>query len=153
MIKNMKEELKKSKQKIKKLNDKVIELESKLKSEQREYLDKIKELEKKIIIKDEELRKLKEELKDKYNLTKNNIIKFQNKDKCVNFISTNQKVFFAIPCSGDSIFAEVEELLYREYPEYRETNNTFLANGREVLRFKTINDNNIGSGKPVTLVL
>ena len=61
------------------------------------------------------------------------------------------KIVFGIPCSGNSTFAEVEELLYREYPEYRETNNTFTSNGKEILRFKTINDNNIGTGRPVTL--
>ena len=57
-----------------------------------------------------------------------------------------------MPCSGDSIFAEIEEQLYQEYPEYRETNNTFLAQGKIILRFKTIDQNNIGTGKPVILV-
>ena len=28
----------------------------------------------------------------------------------------------------------------------------FLANGKEILRFKTINDNKIGTGKPIVLV-
>ena len=73
-------------------------------------------------------------------------------DKCVNFISTDQKLFYAVPCPGNATFAEIEEKLYKEYPEYRETNNTFLANGKEILRFKTIDDNNIGNGKPVMLV-
>ena len=70
----------------------------------------------------------------------------------MNIISSDQKIFYAIPCSGNSIFAEIEEILYKEYPEYRETNNTFLANGKEILRFKSINDNQIGTGKPIMLV-
>jgi hypothetical protein len=73
-------------------------------------------------------------------------------NKCVSFITMDSSLFYAIPCSGNSTFAEVEEKLYQEYPEYRETNNSFLANGIEVLRFKTINDNKIGTGKPVILV-
>ena len=76
----------------------------------------------------------------------------KNKDKCVNFISSDQSISFAIPCSGDSTFAEIEEILYQEDPGYRETNNMFLANGKEILRFKTINDNKIGTGKPIMLV-
>ena len=76
----------------------------------------------------------------------------QNNDKCVTFISSDQKIMFGIPCSGNSIFAEIEEKLYKEYPEYRETNNIFLANGKEILRFKTINDNDIGTGRPIMLV-
>ena len=73
-------------------------------------------------------------------------------DRCVNFVSSDQKIFYAVPCSGNSTFAEVEELLYRQYPEYRETNNTFLADERQILRFKTINENNAGTGKPILLI-
>ena len=70
----------------------------------------------------------------------------------VNFISTDSKVHFIIKCVKNDTFAEIEEKLYREYPEYRETNNMFLANGKQILRFKTIEQNNIGNGMPVTLV-
>ena len=57
----------------------------------------------------------------------------------------------AIPSTGDDTFAEIEEILYRDYPEFRETNNTFYINGKEILRFKTINDNKIENGKQVLL--
>ena len=70
----------------------------------------------------------------------------------VNFISTDSKVHFMTKCVKNNTFAEIEEKLYREYPEYRETNNTFLANGNQVLRFKTIEENKIGNGLPVTLI-
>ena len=72
--------------------------------------------------------------------------------KCVTFITTVQSIFFGIPCNGNSTFAEVEEKLYKEWHECRETNNLFYANGKEILRFKTINDNLIGTGKSVMLV-
>ena len=51
------------------------------------------------------------------------------------------------------LHAEIEEKLYKQYPQYRETNNNFLANGTQVLRFKTIAENNIGNGLPVTLIV
>jgi len=70
---------------------------------------------------------------------------------CVFFTSTDQKVNRAIPCIDSDLFAEVEEKLYKEYPEYRETNNCFLANGKQILRFKTIGDNKIGNGVPIIL--
>ena len=72
---------------------------------------------------------------------------------CVNFISSDKKVQFAIPCIKSNTFAEIEEKLYQRYPEYRETNNNFLANGTNVLRFKTIAENNIGNGLLVTLIV
>jgi len=82
----------------------------------------------------------------------NNFTISQNQIKCVAFKSSDNKLFFGVPCSGENIFAEVEEKLYKEYPEYRETNNSFYYEGKEILRFKTINDNHIGNGRPITLV-
>ena len=72
--------------------------------------------------------------------------------KSVSFISTDNSIFYSVPCSGYDTFAEIEEKFYKEYPELRETNNTYLANGKEILRFKTINDNKIGTGKPIMLI-
>ena len=72
---------------------------------------------------------------------------------CINFTSSDQKINYAIPCIGGDIFAEVEEKLYKEYPEYRETNNFFIVNGMQILRFKTISENNIKNGKPVMLII
>jgi hypothetical protein len=71
----------------------------------------------------------------------------------VNFISTDSKVHFSVPCLDYNTFAEVEEKLYKQFPEYRETNNDFLANGEQVLRFKTIKQNKIGNGLPVTMII
>ena len=85
------------------------------------------------------------------NNSNNKMINLNNL-KCINFISNDQKIYYAIPCSGDSIFAEIEEQLYKKFPEYRETNNTFVADGKTILRFKTINDNKIGTGFPVMLI-
>ena len=45
----------------------------------------------------------------------------------------------------------MEEKLYEEFPEYKETDNYFLVNGNKVKRFKTIKENNIKNGKPVVL--
>ena len=70
---------------------------------------------------------------------------------CVYFTSMDQKINLPIPCIKTDIFAQIEEKLYKEYPEYRETNNYFLANGKQILRFKTIEDNKIGNGLPVIL--
>ena len=71
----------------------------------------------------------------------------------VNFISMDQKIHFAVPCIDTNTFAEVEEKLYKQFPEYRETNNSFIANGEPVLRFKTISQNKIGNGLPVTMII
>ena len=71
----------------------------------------------------------------------------------VNFISMNQNVHYAVAALKNNTFAEIEEKLYKQYPQYRETNNNFIANGATVLRFKTIAENKIANGLPVTLVV
>jgi len=99
--------------------------------------------------KDLELNNIKSQLNN--NIPKN---KFYFDDiMCVNFISSDQNVHFAVSCLKTNTFAEIEEKLYKQYPQYRETNNNFLANGTQVLRFKTIAENNIGNGLPVTLIV
>ena len=40
-------------------------------------------------------------------------------------------------------FAEVEEKLYQIYDDLRKTNNMFTINGRAILRFKNLEENNI----------
>ena len=92
----------------------------------------------------------------KAQLNSNNIIK-KNVDfddiMCVNFISSDQNVHYAASCLKTNTFAEIEEKLYKQYPQYRETNNNFIANGTQVLRFKTIAENKIGNGLPVKLIV
>jgi len=119
------------------------------------YLNKIQSLQNIINQKDEELNKLKEILQNNNinnNENQNNSKIIKGGDKCVTFISNDENLICGIPCSGDNKFSEIEEILYREYPEYRGENNIFLGNGKEILGFKTINENNIESRKPIMLI-
>ncbi len=61
----------------------------------------------------------------------------------INFISGDGIINEGIKCLKTDIFAEVEEKLYEKYEDYREYNNVFLHSGNTVLRFKTIEENNI----------
>ena len=101
--------------------------------------------------KDIELNNLKSQLNNNINNIPQNV-NF-NDVMCVLFISSDQNVHFAVSCLKSNTFAEIEEKLYKQYPQYRETNNTFIANGTQILRFKTIAENKIGNGLPVTLIV
>ena len=50
------------------------------------------------------------------------------------------------------VLAKLEDELYKEYPQFRETNNTLIINGGAVLRFKTIGENGINTGDTVTVI-
>ena len=156
-IKKLKEELNISKNIIEELkkneiNNKNILYLEKLIKEKDEELNKskahelknnqlnlslVQNLQNMINEKNEELDKLKEKLKN---------------NKCVNFLSKEEDLYFAIPCSGETVFSEIEELLYKEYPQYRGINNKFLINGKEIIPNKTINENKIETGKTIIFI-
>ena len=151
-INNLKNELSKAKKVIEQQKLTIQELQNKLNN----YNNTINNLNndinnyKNIISKkDLELNNLKSQLNNNINKVQNKF--YFNDVLCVNFISSDQNVHYAITCLKTDTFAEIEEKLYKEYPQYRETNNTFIANGTQVLRFKTIAENKIGNGLPVIL--
>ena len=151
-INELKEKLIKANITIEQQNKEIQELKTQLNSFKDKHISEINILIKEINDKDKKLNQLNQQLKNiNYSSNNNDEKNKLENDKVVNFISTEQNLFFAIACNGNSTFAEVEEKLYKEYPEFRETNNTFLANGSVILRFKTINENKIGDGRPILL--
>ena len=112
--------------------------------------NKINDLKNEIMLKEKEIKNLKNHLNN------NNCNKTVNYNDIivVQFTSTDQKIINrGIKCLKTDTFAQVEEKLYQIYEEFRETNNTFMANAREVLRFKTMNDNNIKDGDTIQLMV
>ena len=153
-IKELKEKLNKANKLIEFQKIEIQDLKNQINLSKNIENNNIKDLNYALTMKDNIINQLKQQLENLNNNTGNYPKKQINIEdmRCVNFITTDQSLFYAVSCSGQDTFAEVEEKLYKEYPEYRETNNTFLANGTEILRFKTINDNKIGTGKPIMLV-
>ena len=153
-IKELKEKLNKANKLIESQKIEIQDLKNQINLSKNIENNNIKDLNYALTMKDNIINQLKQQLENLNNNTGNYPKKQINIEdmRCVNFITTDQSLFYAVSCSGQDTFAEVEEKLYKEYPEYRETNNTFLANGTEILRFKTINDNKIGTGKPIMLV-
>ena len=146
---NLKNQLIKANKTIEQQKLKIEELQNKLNN----YNNTINDYNNIINQKDIELNNLRTQLNNLNNNMNNNININMNDIMSVNFISMDQNVHFSVGCLKTNTFAEVEEKLYKQYPEYRETNNNFIANGTQVLRFKTIAENKIGNGLPVTLIV
>ena len=131
--------------------EKIYELEK----EKEIHLNKIKKFEeerKKINIKhEEEMAKINEEHEENMKKMENLNLYNLNDIISLNFSSTDQKINYSLACLKNDIFAVVEEKLYKEYPEYRETNNFFIQSGQSILRFKTLKENNIKPGLPIML--
>ena len=130
-------------QKMKEINDLKIQLQNKEKT--------IELLNNQISNKITELNNLKNKISNNNNNDLINAINPGEKIIAAQFISTDQKITYAIPCKNTTPFVRVEEKLYEEYPEYKETENHFIHNGTVIKRFKTVEENHIKNGKPIIL--
>ena len=152
-INNLKNELSKAKKIIEQQNLTINYLQNKLNNNTtiiNNLNNTINNYQNIINQKDVELNNFRAQLNNNINIQKN--VNFDD-IMCVNFISSDQNVHYAASCLKTNTFAEIEEKLYKQYPQYRETNNSFIANGTQVLRFKTIAENKIGNGLPVKLIV
>ena len=151
----LKEELNNIKKIIESKDNIIHNLENKLINSKNNYNYEIAKKNSLIEFLQNKLKEVEKELENiknnNSNINKEKMIK-ESQIAVINFISSDQKVHYAISCLKSSIFAEIEEKLYKVYPEYRETNNAFFANGKNILRFKTISENGIKNGFPVMLI-
>ena len=69
---------------------------------------------------------------------------------CVILLSMDQKIQYPVICKSNDKFTKIEELLYEEFPEYSESENIFLVNGRKINRFKNMEFNRIKYGDIIT---
>lgn len=145
-IPNLKSELDESKKKITFLNN------------YSEYTKTILEKSLKIIEeKDNEINQLRFRLKNGKKLDSNNNPNYFGKNYPnnfkINFLIQELQINYSISCNENDIFATIEEKLYQIFSDYRETENFFLFEGKKILRFKTIKENNIDNGKTVIMIV
>ena len=146
--KQLKEQINNLQQEINRLNNNlqnekqnVIDLQQQLFN----YNNQVNNLNIQLMNKDKELNDLK------MNKSKDGYVNYKN-IMVVHFMSGDGEINQGINCLPTETFAEVEEKLYKIYNEYREEyNNTFLANGIVVKRFKTMSENNIKNGDKIQL--
>ena len=67
------------------------------------------------------------------------------------FISSDQKVHYSVICKNTDKFNKIENMLYDEYPEYSESENHFLVNGKKVNKYKTLEYNKIKNNDIIML--
>ena len=145
--KKLKEKLIEANQKIEAQKKEIQELKYQISMIKSEGMTQVNSLMEIIDKKDKQIK----QLRDKPNNKNVNSVNF-NDIKTVQFMSMDIIVNFAIACIGTETFSEVEEKLYKKYPEYRETDNRFMSKGIMIKRFKTINENGIKNGDIILLV-
>jgi len=147
--KELKDKINKLNKKIEEQNTEIQELKYKITMIKSENMKKMNDLMDIIDKKDKEIAVLKHNDSSKI---KKNVINPSDLI-CVNFVSVDQRIRnYSIPCTGDTVFVKLEEKLYKDFPEFRESQNNFMCNGLVVSRFKTINENKIRNNDIVMLV-
>ena len=59
------------------------------------------------------------------------------------FISGDQKVHYSFISKNTEYFNNVENRLYKIYPDYQEGENCFYINGNKITKSKTLEENGI----------
>ena len=142
---------------------KVVELlKNKIKMLKNENENLKKKLDDSNVIKDEEIKKLNEKCKilseEKAKINENltsKLIRISTEPTnygelldgekliAINFISVDQNINYSIICKNKTNFNEIENNLYKKYPEYSENDNFFMFNGSKINRWKTLEENGI----------
>ena len=147
-IKLLEDELLKANKIIKEKDDINYQLKLDIKEKEEKLIkngEKITILEADVKSKNIEIKRLKIDLKVKMEEDKDNKlinVTFQSSDSIINT---------TISSFENDKFNILEEKLYVEYEQYRDTNNVFLVSGNQVLRFKTLKENKIKNGQVVIM--
>jgi len=67
------------------------------------------------------------------------------------FISKDESLHHSIICKNTEKFSDVESRFYKAFPEYLESENYFLINGKRVNRFKSLDENKIINSDIITI--
>ena len=67
------------------------------------------------------------------------------------FQSIDQKVQIPMTGTKTELFVKLEERLYEEYKDYKDSNNYFTVNGRAIKRFRTLEENKINNYDKILL--
>jgi len=67
------------------------------------------------------------------------------------FTSSDQNMYYSVICKNTQKFNELEQKLYKNYPEYSESNNYFVINGNIVNKDKSLEENNIRNNEIIIL--
>ena len=137
---------------MKKENEKLKTDNQNLKNQMVIKDKKINELNSALTNKDDLIEKLNNEMKN-LKLNNNQKARYIREDELlsIQFKSIDQKVDTSYACKNTDIFVRIEEMLYDEYPEFKDLNTYFTVNGRVVKRFRNLQENNIKNKDKILL--
>ena len=96
-----------------------------------------------LIIKDKELKDIKSALP--FDLKKG------EKIMTIIFSSIDQNINYALICKNTDTINNIEQKLFKEFPECQEENYYYMANGEKINRYKTLEELKIKNSAIITM--
>ncbi len=116
------------------------------------YMDELTNLKQNIGLKVNQITILNNEISNLRLNANNDDIRIRLNDiVTVTFKSIDQKVDIAFSVPKTDLFVKLEEKLYIQYPDFRDSNNYFTINGRMIKRFRTIQENQLNNFDKILL--
>ena len=141
--------LKNSQEENKKLKETIYQLEQ----EQKTLIKNLKEEEKTMSAKNEKI--YDSDRKSITNIKRKLITELKEGEVIISvvFLSMGRQDIqnYSLPCKNTDLFVDLERQLYEDYPEYKNYETYFEVNTRRILRFKTIEENNIRSNAIINI--
>ena len=136
-----------------------------------QYKNEISELKKQLKEKDDEISELKKQLKEEHKRLEDNKKNLendelrQNKILLKNTLGPGEKILVIYfnrtgkqilekpkySCKNTELFVRLEERFYKEFPEFKEYDLSFIVNGKRIKRFKTIEENQIRNNDTINI--
>ena len=145
--------LKNSQEENKKLKETIYQLEQ----EQKTLIKNLKEEEKTMSAKNEKIYDSEKSIKRNSisYITRKTITELKEGEVIISvlFLSMGRQDIqnYSLPCKNTDLFVDLERQLYEDYPEYKNYETYFEVNTRRILRFKTIEENNIRSNAIINI--
>ena len=130
---------------INKLNDYLIsELNNKLKNLNNSLNNNLTK---------DKMNELLDEIRIKDKIISNYPVKLSDGEKLISiiFVSADQKVHYSVMCKNTDIFNTIENILYKEHPEFMKPNNDFYVEGNKINKYKSLEFNKIKNNDIITL--
>ena len=167
-IEDLKKQLLEEKENNNKLKTENKRLEKMINSLKQENIDINKKLEKEINKLKENVKLLENELERKNNTIQDYILEInslkENKNQ-ITSIKPGEKIFpvlfitqgnhdifnYAMTCKNTELFVRLEERLYDDFPQFKKVETIFMVDARRILRFQTLDENNIKRNDIISL--
>ena len=110
---------------------------------------------------------VQKQLNDEKNKNKNNFhnMNQQNKNREITYINPGEKIMtinfvsqgnqditnYSLACKNKDLFVRLEEILYQDFPQFKDYETYFEVRTKRIKRFKTIEENDIRSNDVISV--